>query len=473
LPRRASDPTSSTSPESGASTSSPDDDSEVIDFVPEEPEDMFSLIPLCKSPSPFNEEALEPFDLSYLEFFLLETPSIHPYSVPFPDFIPSLFRSGATIPHLRESMISLAALLCDTSLKRPLVRALLHHQETLRTVQDSLNVTKIEEPTIYAVMMLAYFNLFSGKFLSARRHLRGLSSLLQAYSMQGGRPSSTMMLIWRCGLRLDYMLCTLYPCKPIFPTPPPQQENLHRTWIRNTVALGNNGEEWALAIFALDNLQSRAAHLSWTAYSLRREGNTSEETIHIACANLLNEFTKWRSQKLFMDEDSLEDFTNLYTGINDVGRFLDHPPMLYRNKFYANLLNEFRCAVVFVTFVASPVIGADTPFEEIRRINAIDACRSIAATGVSKFPIPMLRILQLVGLVFANPIVYPQECAWVVEWLEKVYNRGVMGAKRVKEMLQTVWNSTQPWTYEETERVLQSPEDLEQLDEEEGTYHTV
>ena len=375
-------------------------------------------------------------------------------------------------PHLRHSMISLAAVIADTSLRRPLVRALLHHQETLRKVQDLLSIGGIDETTIYAVVMLAYFNVFSGRFLSARRHLRGFSILLDQYSRKLQFPSTTMMLIWRCAVRLDYFVSSVYPCKPIFPAPPIEQEELHRPWIH--ASCDPNGEEWAMVQFALDNLQSRAAHLSWTTYRDRRFGVPDESAIQDECTRLLDDFTTWRSRKVMVEEDALEQLVELYrdgpSSESSVGTFLHHPPMHIRNRFYTNLLNEFRASVLFITFIASPMITLSSVYDEVRKRQAIDLCRCIAATGVTLYPMPMVRNLQLAGLVFYDPVEYPEECTWIEWQLQMVADRGVQAASRVKEMLLVVWNSMYPWTYEDTERLMQNEDDLEQLDREAEVY---
>jgi hypothetical protein len=277
------------------------------------------------------------------------------------------------------------------------------------------------------------------------------------------------MLIWRCAIRIDYFLASVYPCKPIFPPPPIEQEDYHRRWIKPCVRTAENGEEWALAQFALDNLQSRAAHLSWQASQWRKMGSQSEEDIQLACATLIQDFTVWRGRAVFLEEDAkidLQEFLQLSqdgTGCDEGSRFLGFPSMNCRNAFYASLLNEYRCAVLFITFIAYPLVGQVSPFDEIRKVHAIDSCRSIGSMGEMAFPVPMVRILQLAGLVFAKSAEYPDECSWIETQLDHVSQRGVMGANKVKEMLQVVWKSTDSWTYEDTERVMQSKDDLEQL----------
>jgi hypothetical protein len=373
---------------------------------------------------------------------------------------------ASSVVPLRHSVISLAAIIADTANRKPIIRALLHHQITLQQLQVLLSsVGKIDEATIYAVLMLSWFNLFSGRFLSARRHLRGISVLLQSYSAQGQSPSSTIMLIWRCAVRLDYFLSSVYPCKPIFPAPPPEQEDFHRAWIQP--ACTPDREEWTMATFALDNLQSRAAHLSWEVYQSRRTGNSSEQQIQSSVTALLNDFATWRQRKVLLDEDTSEEFLERHSSSSPVETFLDHPPMSCRNAFYASLLNEYRCAIMFITYIASPQIGQTSPYDTVRRMHAIDSCRCMSATGVTNFPMPMIRILQLAGLVFADPREFPEECAWIERQLDRVSERGVQAAGKVKEMLGIVWNSTASWTYEETERIMQNEDDLEQLEMEE------
>jgi hypothetical protein len=54
-----------------------------------------------------------------------------------------------------------------------------------------------------------------------------------------------------------------------------------------------------------------------------------------------------------------------------------------------------------------------------------------------------------------------------LEQLDALIARGVLGARRVKEMLAVVWASPGIWTFEETERIMQTAEDLEALEMEE------
>ena len=391
-------------------------------------------------------------------------PKIHPYAAIFPRFIPDLMQMGTSAAPLLHSLISIAAVITDTVQQRPQIRALIHHQITLRTLQDAItaaNGPHVDETIIYAVMMLGYFNLFSAHFLSARRHLRGFSLMLHSYLSSGRVPSAMTMLIWRCAVRLDTYVSSVYPCKPIFPTPPEDQEDAHRIWIR--AAVRPSGEEWAMAQFSLDNLQSRAAHLSWSAYESRRKGTANENTIQTECTNLLADFSVWRRRRVFLEEDSLEELLQQHRPSAPVQTFLHHPPLPMKNTFYANLLNEYRIAVMFVTFIASPQVGGHSLLDAVRKSHAVDCCRSMAATGVSKFPVSMVRILQLAGLVFADPTESPAECAWILEQLDKLIARGVLGALRVKEMLGVVWKSPGIWTFAETERIMQNADDLEAL----------
>lgn len=225
-----------------------------------------------------------------------------------------------------------------------------------------------------------------------------------------------------------------------------------------------------MAQFALDNLQSRAAHLSWTAYYARRFGVPDEAAIQEQCTQLLTDFTTWRARKVMVEEGTLEELVESYRPSESVRTFLHYPPLITRNRFYTNLLNEFRSSVLFITFIASPVIAAPSLYDDVRRRQAVDLCRSIAAMGVSLFPMPIVRILQLAGLVFYDPVEYPEECVWIEQQLQLVADRGVQAASRVKEMLLVVWNSTFPWTYDDTERLMQNEDDLEQLDKEAEVY---
>jgi hypothetical protein len=245
------------------------------------------------------------------------------------------------------------------------------------------------------------------------------------------------------------MISSVYPCKPVFPAPLVEQEEVHRGWIDKCVGRGDDREELALAQFALDNLQSRAAHLSWRTCQLRRI-DADELEIQEECTKLLDDFAVWRDRKVFTDQDADSP------GFESTdGTFLGYPPLIVRDPFYAGLLNEYRCAVIFVTFIASPTVGRSSPYDTLRTTHAIGTCRLLKTMGASSFPVPLVRILQLVGLAFANSTEYPEECAWIEEQLEIVAHRGIIGSNKVKEMLKVVWQNLQQWTYESTEQLMQ------------------
>ena len=205
-----------------------------------------------------------------------------------------------------------------------------------------------------------------------------------------------------------------------------------------------------------------------------------EAIIQRACAALIDEMTMWRGRQVFIEEDAKLEMQELLHSecqlpgdeASQEGTFLRYPRMNTGNAFYESLLNEFRSAVLFVTFIASPRINHPNQYTQLRLLHAIDICRSIAASGQSSFPVPMVRFLQLAGLVFGNRQEFPEECSWIEDQLDKVSERGVIGANKVKEMLHIVWTSEFEWSYEDTERWMQSEDDLEQL-ELETTYDTV
>jgi hypothetical protein len=190
--------------------------------------------------------------------------------------------------------------------------------------------------------------------------------------------------------------------------------------------------------------------------------------IHEECMTLLHDFSMWRTRRVCLDEDFKETRVII---ADEEKMFLGHPPLVEANPFYAYLLNEYRCAVLFVTFIASPFIGRASPYDDLRKIHAIDSCRSLSAMGEDSFPVPLVRILQLPGLVFANSMEYPEECAWIVGQLDRVSERGVIGAMKVKEMLKVVWGSGQSWTYEATERLMQNADVVERFELEEIYDH--
>jgi hypothetical protein len=161
---------------------------------------------------------------SYFDFFLTELSQCFPYVHLFPWTAARLFSSSNHTPALRHSVLAVAALIRNKDAPGQ-AEALDHLQQALQLVRETLSTAEFDEGIAISTFMLAHFSVMLGDHVAVKKHLKGMSVVLQRLDHSSGphkdtvpNPSRTdelTMLIWRMAIRLDFISSIASGEKPI------------------------------------------------------------------------------------------------------------------------------------------------------------------------------------------------------------------------------------------------------------------
>ena len=162
---------------------------------------------------------------SYFEFFLSELSKCFPYVNLFPWAAAKLFASSHLNPALRESVLSVAALIADNDLVEGRDRALHHLHKALQILQSKISTTEIDEGLAISSFLLAHFSIMLGDHNTARTHLQGMVVVLTKLDPESMRESvlspltidPLTMLIWRMAKRIDFITSIASGEAPVLP----------------------------------------------------------------------------------------------------------------------------------------------------------------------------------------------------------------------------------------------------------------
>ena len=327
---------------------------------------------------------------------------------------------------LFHTVLSVSHLIADSHERRSLLPALTHQTKALARLQKSITAINITETIAIAVAMLAWLNMIQSNREAMRHHLHGLFLIFQEIEKrykQGMKeqPSALLMQIWRFSLRLD-LIATIffYPRAPLFPAAQPNQDDLHREWIRHTVR-SDEEVEWALAAFALDDLMHRATHIAMKAAELRQKSDNPEPQIIQWTAELLEEHSLWRKRKIVADSieahQLVKEEDSTYSTEFSPSFFVSYPTIHPRNNFFGNLYNSWRGVYIFIDLIALPYIGPGTRQSQ-RYKYALEICRTYSSLGKSDmFPIGKITTVFLTGIALGGKRHSPVEVTSLLEWM--------------------------------------------------------
>jgi hypothetical protein len=278
-------------------------------------------LPVIRTMPVPDKSVIDPQDSHYLRFFVLEMPRVLPYARLFPTAVGEVFYNGIHHAALRYSILSLSAFVVDRREKRPVTRAYMHLQKSLRMLQDAITKGDIDDGVLYAVFLMVYFNIVNSDHASSRRHLQGLKSLLDYRQ----RPTSSTernvsinregqlvmpaltMLIRRMAIRLDFVLAIFYAREPIFP----HTEDNYRSWIPLAADKSfPDAAEWALSEFILSDILHKEAHLSYKATDMRKAATYSpldELIIAHGAEEITSDLSNWRARRIIENAELVEN----------------------------------------------------------------------------------------------------------------------------------------------------------------------
>ena len=197
------------------------------------------------------------------------------YSDLFPHFVGKVFARTLESKPLRHAVLAVSSAVVDGYLQRPSVRSIMHKQQAITSLQQSLATVDITEDVALAIfIMLSMDASTESNGVVPKSHLKGFSLVLEHLHLDWDDPfvwnrvSPVLILVWRMAIRMDSWIAMLQKTVPVLPPYPAEKNALHRTWVLN-LAKDERSADWALASFALDNLNHRAFHWIWEGVAVR------------------------------------------------------------------------------------------------------------------------------------------------------------------------------------------------------------
>jgi Fungal specific transcription factor domain len=346
---------------------------------------------------------IDPADSNYLQFFFIQAPMFLLFTQHFPTATSAVFDLASRHKPTLESILAVSAQHADMMAGRQPTRAMIHLSKCLPEIQSALSTVQINEGHIAAVYCLTRLYFAKRDRVAARNHLRGLFLMLKAYQQgpldgfppsplspvspgsngtQSPRPPSPlMMFLWRIAIQMDLALGNRGQ-DLVFPSPAPNQDYFHRTWISRIAS--PEATEWALAEFALDDLHHHVLSLEKQAYKIRAapyyirdvdEGRIAKGVDKLWCMH-----HDWKAREIVREAARQE---NLWRAAHPTTpedqlrfQFLQYgPPLRFQNEFFVRMLLYHTERIIQIDMILEPRLTEPSP----RRVRAtIEVCRIIA-----------------------------------------------------------------------------------------------
>jgi hypothetical protein len=184
-----------------------------------------SAVPITSETQPSDEDHS---GASYFNFFLQELSKCFPYVNLFPWTAATLFSSSNHNPALRQSVLAVAALMANGAANGA-AEALKHLQTALQLIRNRLSAVdvSVDDGLAISSFLLAHFSMMLGDHATSKKHLRGMSIVLNKLDHSEGphkesvpNPLTTdklTMLIWRMAIRIDFISSIASGKEPVLP----------------------------------------------------------------------------------------------------------------------------------------------------------------------------------------------------------------------------------------------------------------
>ena len=346
----------------------------------------------------------------------------------FPKGTNEIFARTLTSAPLRHAVLAISSARVDTTLKRPLTRALIHKQDALKYLQQGLSTKQIDEDIAIAIFLMLFMDTFTGKDI-AQAHLRGLSLVLRELNVDSSktsplywdRISPIVLLIWRIAFRVDALLATLQDTSPNFPPFPSEYNLLQRNWALR-LAKDRRSADWGVASFALDTMFQRANYLRWFANVHGTDENLYdavsrarfEAIIQEKIVALCKEHAAWLEQPAISMAIQFEEMGRETDLPSNASQFLDYPPRIIHDRKFNLILNEWRGQYLFFQLVLVPISMRRHSRTVIH--HAIEICRTHAAIELepsSRDWVGEFLAVLTAGYAFIGGTKFQKEFDWV------------------------------------------------------------
>ena len=380
----------------------------------------------------WTDAQVDPIDGKYFHFFLLHMNHHVIYGDLFPNLMTEVFARTLQSKPLRHAVLAVSAALVDEYLQRPAVRALVHKQQAITSLQQSLGTGDITEEVAISIFILLSMDAFNS-FDIPQSHLRGFGLVLKELRLDWDDPliwnkaSPVLMLVWRMATRLDSGVALVQRALPVLPHCPAENIPLHRTWAL-TLAKDGRSADWALASFALDDINHCAIHWTLESAIVRATAeyinnaeirDAYELLMQQRMERLCQEHANWLQQPVCMLAMQMELLAQSREVPSNSIKFLDYPPLVIYDSKFTHLLNQWRSTAIFLSLRSQ-----DSLQRSCSQINhAIEICRThIAKPLPSSNPDLVAEVFALISTsyVFGGGIMYKSEFKWVHDRISEV-----------------------------------------------------
>ena len=337
-----------------------------------------------------NGTGFETAELPYIHNFMTQFPNDRWASKLTHPIATYLAMKATDQPVLRHATIALAALLASHDSQNLLYmhdagfRYLEHKQKALQLVRQRVINVDIDG---YVALAIAFLLLTEIGDPVVRVHMKGLKSVLQHMERNHRENNTTphdlpvsplYWLSWAAGIRLDVDQATVQGDPVLDPLPIASAcESVHEAWIAEIchATTGSDGVQWGVAVYTLRILLHRAFYIASKARLSRTSPQhtiADEATIQQLCTELGNDMTVWLSRPII--RRLVTDMNNIDNIFNDQRSFDD--------SAYHYMMNGYRTAILYLTFVADPDARPAPPGSE-RFDHALQLCRTYDIANAS------------------------------------------------------------------------------------------
>jgi hypothetical protein len=344
----------------------------------------------------------------------------------FPKAKDYLFTLAMGSDGLRHSLIALGTIVRDMITgSGPSESYFLQKTNSLQTLQLAISNDAIDDTIFMSVMLQIGSDSHIGNINAAWRHLQGLHLIHQYLQTRNNGKTSLSPLArftLRMASRIDFAAASLLNDFPQWPAFTLEDEVEDRKWISTssgiTKDMSRHNIEWALAGFEIDNLLHQTYRFAKRSDIYRTSGDlNAEERIQVEYQELIQQFKAWKQRDVIVQQEEIEHFArqNVSPSNDPSLQFLWHEPLHIHDRFYANLLNQWRSGWIQASTIVHPFTGPEMTQEGNRFQMAVDICRTQAALGEDGVILPSWQCLFYAGLAFGGSKVYPRECGWILE----------------------------------------------------------
>ena len=198
-------------------------------------------------------------------------------------------------------------------------------------------------------------------------------------------------------------------------------------WIQSFANQGDSAHqaEWAEAWFALDALMHKTCHIASSVNFI--QDSQSDVQLSDLLKPIIEAHHRWQQRLIVyqakefertgelvsqhLASPNLESLPIIYSPLSISEkeatriRFLNHPPIIITDRFFAARLNNWRALGLYISLIQQPLWGKSN---DNVIVDALNLCRTYAALGSENNFLDAEKAigLYLAGVVFSGPEMY-------------------------------------------------------------------